>query len=502
MVAVAIPKIAPTFPSAGANISWIITIFGIVGAMSTALVGKMSDLWGKKKLLLACGIVFVVGSTLCAVTSDWAVLLFGRGLQACALGAPTVAYGLFRDILPRRRVPLAVGMVATGLGLSAIAAPLLGGWMLNHFSWRSIFWFQTIYTFVLLAVVLIVVPESKLRLRQRLDLFGAAALGGGIACILLYVSEGGSWGWVSGRSLTFLFLGVILLVSLVLIELRVEQPIIDMRVLLSPKVAMTLAAAFCAVFVISIGAYALPYMAQTPSEAQLIALTQAGAVKTGLPASALSVLHISFPSGTLAFAGGLTLLAVAWLVTSFQGVMSMLAGPLGGEWARRAGARKPFIAGLALLLATAVLLIFLPLQGVWGLAVVAAVMGAGLGFYFAAAPNLIIEAAPPEQQGITTGMWSVFGAVASGAATAVLTALFVANPLQIKTSIPGQPDKVTTIDQLYSWSGYVGGFYVAAGVAVLGLAITLLMKHGRTPSTGGVASEAPATPVPANAVDA
>lgn len=500
MVAAAVPKIAPSFPSVGANISWMITIFGIVGAVSTPMFGKMSDLWGKKMVLTASGVVFIVGSTLCAVTANWGLMLLGRGLQACALGAATVTYGLFRDILPRRHIPMAVGMVATGIGLSAIAAPLLGGWLLDSYGWRSIFWFQSGYTVVMLVILLIVVPESKLRVRQRLDLVGAAALGGGITGVLLYISEGGSWGWTSGKALVFLIAGVLLLAALVPIELRVAQPIVDMRLLLAPKVSMTLAAAFCAVFVISVGAYALPYLAETPTEAQLTALTQAAASKQGLPASALSALHISFPSGTLAFAGGLTVLGVAWHVSAYQGLAAMLAGPAGGGLARRVGGRRPLVIGLVVLLAAAILMIVLPLQGLWGLAVIAALVGVGTGFYFAAAPNLIIEAAPPQQQGITTGMWSVVGAVASGVATAVLTALFVANPIRIETSLPGRPAQVTTLNQLNAWSGYVAAFYVTVGVAVLGLIITLLMKHGRTPSTGGAASEADAAPDATDAV--
>lgn len=493
MVAAAVPKIAPSFPSVGANISWMITIFGIVGAVSTPMFGKMSDLWGKKMLLTASGVVFILGSALCAITANWGLMLLGRGLQACALGAATVTYGLFRDILPRRRIPIAVGMVATGIGLSAIAAPLLGGWLLDNYGWRSIFWFQTCYTVVMLAILLIVVPESKLRVRQRLDLAGAAALGAGLTCVLLYISEGGSWGWTSGTALAFLIAGVLLLAAVVPIELRVAQPIIDVRLLLAPKVSMTLAAAFCAVFVISVAAYALPYLAETPTEAQLTALTQAAAVKHGLPASALPALHISFPSGSLAFAGGLTLLAVAWQVSSFQGLAAMLSGPAGGGLARRVGGRRPLIIGLAVLVVAAILMIVLPLRGLWGLAVIAALVGIGTGFYFAAAPNLIIEAAPPQQQGITTGMWSVLGAMASGVATAVLTALFVANPVRIQTSLPGRPAQVTTLDQLNAWPGYLDAFYLSVGVAVLGLIITLLMRHGRTPSTGGVASETEAT---------
>src|SRR5205807_3827040 len=102
------------------------------------------------------------------------------------------------------RIPMAVGMVATGIGLSAIAAPLLGGWLLGDYGWRSIFWFQTGYTVVMLVVLLIVVPESKLRVRQRLDFAGAAALGGGITGLLLCLRKGVSCHWTSSISIAVL----------------------------------------------------------------------------------------------------------------------------------------------------------------------------------------------------------------------------------------------------------------------------------------------------------
>jgi MFS family permease len=502
MISAAVPKIAPTFPSAGANISWMITIFALVAAVVTPICGKMSDLWGKKRLLIACGVVFIVGSALCALTSSWGLFLLGRGLEALATAAATVTYGLFRDILPRRYIPMAVGVVATGFGVSAVAAPLLGGWMLNHFSWRSLFWALAIYTVITLAALWAIVPESKLRAKQRIDLAGVVTMSGGVTGILLYISEGGNWGWTNGTSLAYLIGGLILLAAFVLIERRVAQPIMDMKLLMAPKVAMTLAASCCASYVIATAAYALPYMAESPSKAQLVASMKAAAVQKGLPASALPMLHISFPSGTLAFAGGLTLLAFAWRVAIFQGITAMFTGPLTGAWSRRTGARKPLISGLAFLLATAGLLLVLPLQGLWGLAVATVVMGIGFGFFYGAAPNLIMEATPPEQQGITTGMWSLVGAISTAVATAILTAFFVANPVKVKATFPGRPSTVTTLNQVNAWAGYRDGFYVAIGVAAVGLIFAVLMKHGRTPSTGGAASETESAPVTTSAVSA
>lgn len=439
---------------------------------------------------------------LCAITSNWGLFLLGRGLEALATAAATVTYGLFRDILPRRYIPMAVGIVATGFGASGVAAPLLGGWMLNHFSWRSLFWALTIYTVITLVALWAVVPESKLRAKQHVDIVGVVTMSGGVTGILLYISEGGNWGWTDVTSLAYLIGGLILLAAFVLIEQRVAHPIMDIKLLMAPKVAMTLGASCCAVFVIALAGYSVPYMVQSPTEAQLVASAKAAAVEKGLPSDMLPMLHVSFPSGTLAFAGGLTLFAFATRLALFQGITAMITGPLTGAWSRRSGGRKPLLSGLAFLLATAGLLLVVPLHGIWGLAVVMGITGIGFGFFYASGPNLIMEATPPQQQGITTGMWSLVGAISTAVATAILTAFFVANPVRMTTTFPGRPATVTTLDQVNAWAGYRDGFFVAIGVAAVGLVLAVLMKHGRTPSTGGAASETESAPVTAGAVGA
>ncbi len=76
---------------------------------------------------LIVGVLFLIGTLVCAVTSNWAVFLVGRALQAVCLGIPAAGYGIVRDLLPRRWIPVAIGLLATGLGASAVAAPLIGG---------------------------------------------------------------------------------------------------------------------------------------------------------------------------------------------------------------------------------------------------------------------------------------------------------------------------------------------------------------------------------------
>jgi len=173
--------IAPSFPQAGANITWISITFGLVGGIVTPIGGKLSDLIGKKTVMLAERRHFLIGTVICLVTSNWPLFLVGRALEAVAIVAPTIAYGLVRDLFPRRLVPIGIGMISTGFGLSALAAPLLSGWLLNHFSWRSMFRVHDHLHSDPDTAVHDACAGDKVRIRQSLDWAGCILLGFGVA---------------------------------------------------------------------------------------------------------------------------------------------------------------------------------------------------------------------------------------------------------------------------------------------------------------------------------
>jgi MFS family permease len=119
----------------------------------------------------------------------------------------------------------------------------------------------------------------------------------------------------------------------------------------------------------------------------------------------------------------------------------------------------------------------------------AAVFGLGFGAFYAACPNLLIEAVPARQQGISAGMLGVVNSLATSVGTGALTASLRANPLEVKVSIPGISEQQTggshVIPELNGWNGYHDGLLLAAACGLLGLAVALLMRHGRAPATGG-----------------
>ncbi|MEZ0069441.1 MFS family permease [Streptacidiphilus sp. MAP12-20] len=495
MVASAARQISPSFPGVGANISWMVIIFGLVGGATTPIFGKMSDLWGKRRMMLISGVSFAVGTLICALTSTWWLFLVGRGLEAVAISAPTVAYGLFRDILPRRYIPASIGVIATGLGMSALFAPLLGGWLLDAFGWRSLFWFLLIFVGVMVPLMMWVVPETTLRSNQRLDVAGALLLGCGVGLVLVYLSNGAVWGWGRWNSVAYLVGGLLLLAAFLAVERVVSSPIMDMKLLFSPKVLVVLAAATLGSMVVGIQGYSIPYMLQTPTEPQLhgqiLKAALAGSGGQTLPPAMAPLFHTTFNS-TLAYGLGATLLLYGLYSAVYSGGFGMLSGAGAGELSRKIGPRLPLIVAMAVFTVSTVLYAYFP-HSKWQYGLFAAIFGIGFGAFYAACPNLMMEAVPARQQGISAGMLGVVNSLATSVGTGALTAFLRANPLKVKVSVTGIPEKLTggynVIPELNGFNGYQDGLLLAAACGALGLVVALLMRHGRAPATGGAISD-------------
>ncbi|WP_051939450.1 MFS transporter [Phaeacidiphilus oryzae] len=496
MVASAVSRIAPSFPGTGAGISWMIIIFGLVGGATTPVLGKLSDLWGKRRVMLLSAVSFAVGTLICALTSSWGLFLLGRGLEAVAICAPNVAYGLFRDVLPRRHIPAAVGMVATGLGLSAVAAPLLGGWMLDHFSWRAIFWFLLAFVCVMIPLLVLVVPESRLRVRQRLDVAGAVLLSGGVALVLMYLSNGAEWGWSRPSALAWLIGGALALAVFVAWERRVAEPLIDLGLLFSPRLGLALLAALLGSVTIGVQGYAVPYMMQTPKRAELAhAVAQQLAAASGgkLTPARLPLVHIDF-NAALGYGLGATLLGYGLASAIFSGGLGMIGGAGTGEWARWAGPRRPLLLAMASFTVAPLLYAFFS-HSTWQYVLCACVFGVGYGAFYSSVPNLVVEAVPASRQGISSAMFGVVTALATSVGTAVLSAFLSAHPARFQVRLPGVPASASggwhPLPGVYADAGYRWGLLFGAAAGLLGLVVALLMRHGRAPATGGRAQPEP-----------
>lgn len=491
MVSAALQKMTKTFSHVGGNINWAVIILGLVGAGATPLLGKASDIWGKKKMFLLCGILFFLGCVVCALTTNWTVFLFGRGLAAFSVASQVVAYGLIRDLIPRKYIPLGVGMIGAGLGFSGAVAPLIGGVLVDHFQWPAMFWFLAAFSLVLTPVVMFVVPETKLRVRERIDPFGAVLLSAGAVFTLLYLDNGQNWGWGRPSALAWLIAGLLMLVLFVVVEFRVAKPIMDMRLLFNPKVSMVLLMTAFGVSFTAVMPLALGYMTQTPNADGLRQSIVQGAVAQahqmpGAPNLPPSLVHVTFDPG-YSYGNGFDMVQYALHVGIWAGLVGMVVAPLAGMLTRRIGARIVAIAGFVVLTATALGFVFLPYS--WeNYLLLSLIGGIGFGCFYAAGPNLIIEAVPQQQQGISSGMLGVTMSLGSAAGLAITTALLNNNPVRAHIEVMGH-STVQTIPQVFAGRGYTESFWVALGMTVVALVVAIAMRHGRRPATGGAASD-------------
>jgi MFS family permease len=389
--------------------------------------------------------------------------------------------------MPRKWIPICIGMVATGLGVSAVLAPVIGGLLTDHYSIRSIFWFLFIYAAVTIPLLMALVPESPFRVRQRIDVLGALLLGTGVGGVLIYLSEGEGWGWTRLSCLGYLIGGLVLLVAFVTWEKNTSAPMMDLSLLRRPQVAIVLAASMFATACATLPQYTLAYMFETPKAAALKAQVIAGAAaKEHVPAS-LVAQFVTF-RGDISYAAGFSVFSLAWHVIIFASGSGMIFGPIGGLIAARWGARLPLIgAGVAFL---ASFLLWTQFHEVWQQsAAIGVLWGVGFGFFYSAGPNLIIDAVPAHFTGISAAMLAVFGAIGSSLATSLATPILASHPFQLVATPPGGKPVIQNIPQVYTAGGFVEVYLIIGGIAGLAVLILgLVLRAGREPARGGLAA--------------
>ncbi|WP_413098250.1 MFS transporter [Streptomyces sp. Inha503] len=175
------------------------------------------------------------------------------GRLADLYGKKRAGYGLMRDILPARLVPLGVGGIGIGTGVSVLVGPLLGGYLIDHHGFRSAFWFELCYAVVAALLVLLAVPESRVRERSRVDVLGGVLLGPGMAAVVYAVVE-------TALLPVLVPLGAALLALFAVVDRRREEPLVSMRLLGSPRVWWPLLAAGTGMYALTAGTTLLSEM--------------------------------------------------------------------------------------------------------------------------------------------------------------------------------------------------------------------------------------------------
>ncbi len=386
----ALPALQHDLHASETGVSWLLTGFLLSASVGTAIIGRLGDIYGKERLLLWTLLILAGGTLLAAVSPSLGVLILARVIQGVAGGIFPLAFAIARDEFPSDRVAGSIGLMSAILGIGAGVGMVIGALIVEHLGWHWLFWIPLVVTLLAALCTWRFIPESPVRSRARVNWLAAALMSVGMGAVLIAIAQTTVWGWGDTRTVGLFVVGLVFSLLWIATEVRSREPLVDMTMMRIRGVWTTNLAAF----LLGAGMYAsfivFPQFAQLPK-------------RTG------------FGFGASIVDSSLYLLPSALMMA----VMGMGAGRI----ARRFGSKRALVAGSAAA-AAAFGFAVAAHRHPYDMLITAALLGLGVGLAFAALGNLIVQAVPPTQTGVASGMNTVMRTL-GGALGGQLSATFI-----------------------------------------------------------------------------
>lgn len=420
--------LADRLHASASAVGWVVTANLLAAAVLTPLLGRLGDLYGRKRAVLAILVAVCLGSLLAATTTSLGLLLAARVLQGAAFGLFPLSIGIVRDELPGERVTGAMAVVSGTLGVGGGIGLVLTGLLTEgHGDYHRIFWLALAVGLAALLLTALVVPDRRPEARGTVDWLGAATLGLGLVLLLLPLSQGHSWGWASARTLGLLAASVVTLAGWLAVEHRVASPLVSPAMLGNRPLMVTNAAGVFVGVGMFVSFLGVSGFVQTPTT-----------VGYGFTASVLAASSLYLLPGAL---------------------LGVIASPLGGRLVTRCGA--PAVLALAGGIGTTGFVLMALLHSAsWQIVTGSILVNGAVSLAFAAMPALIVAEVDPSQTGIANSVNSIARSLGSSLASALVVTLLASDVLP--SGVPAQ-------------SAYVIAFWV--GTAAM-LAVVLLALLG------------------------
>jgi EmrB/QacA subfamily drug resistance transporter len=246
VVATALPTIASELGGVD-QLSWPVTAYLLAATPAIVLWGKLGDLYSRKRVFQLSIVVFLAGSVLCGSSTTMVQLVAFRALQGLGAGGLfTLPMALVGDLVSPRERGRYQGFVQAVFALATVIGPLIGGYIVDHLSWRWIFYINGPIGVVALAVIGATLREHSQHRRPSIDYLGAGLLAAGVICgLLLLVWGGGLYAWDSLQTIVLALAAAILAVLFVWQERRATEPVLPLDLLRDRVVGVSSAGLFC-----------------------------------------------------------------------------------------------------------------------------------------------------------------------------------------------------------------------------------------------------------------
>jgi EmrB/QacA subfamily drug resistance transporter len=401
MVFPALPTFQEEFDTSTAWATWVLTGFLVSAAVTTPILGRLGDQYGKGRMLMVSLGFFLVGCIGASFAwSIWSLIAF-RIVSGAGGALFPLSFAIIRDEFPPERVKMGIGIVSAVFGIGGGFGIVLSGVIVDNYSWRWLFVAGSLPVAVAIVLIHRFVPESPVRSGGGTDVAGALLLSGALVSLMVGLTEGERWGWTSPAIVGLLLASALLFVVWGLVELRARSPMVDMRMLANPPVLLTNVTALITGFALFSCFALIPIFVQADD---------------------------GYGFAATATEAGLYLLP--------SSIVTLFAGPAAGLLGRRYGSKWPLAGGMVLV-SIAALILAEARDEPWHVLLASGLLGLGVGLAFAAMAALIAESVKPTETGVATGMNTVIrmvGAVLGGQIGAALLTAYTLGD----TSIPSE----------------------------------------------------------------
>ncbi|MDF2657376.1 MAG: transporter [Paenibacillus sp.] len=210
--------------------TWVITIYMLTSTISTVLVGKLSDIYGRKPFILAGIVFFIIGAFLTGFSKDIFQLITYRGIQGIGAGIIMAsAFTAVGDLFAPRERGKWTGVMMAVFGFSSVIGPTLGGWIVDHMDWEWVFWIFLPLGVVAFVMIMMLFPKVERRQAESIDYMGSLFLTLTIVPLLLGFSWAGTkYAWGSPQIIGLFAAAVVALLIFMFIETRVKSPVMPL----------------------------------------------------------------------------------------------------------------------------------------------------------------------------------------------------------------------------------------------------------------------------------
>jgi EmrB/QacA subfamily drug resistance transporter len=474
---VALPTLVRDLHASASQLQWMVDAYVLVFAGLLLTSGALGDRYGRKLALNAGMWIFGAGSIASAFSGSAGLLIAARGAMGIggALIMPSTL-SILTNVFPPKERGQAIGIWAAVSGLGIILGPVIGGYLLDHFWWGSVFLINVPIIGFALVSGYFLIPESKDPEARRLDPGGALLSIAGLSALLYAIIEAPTRGWTSGTTLSFFGLAVVLIASFMWWEIRSDHPMLDLRFFENPRfsaASMSITLVFFAMF------------------GSIFLLTQ----------------HLQFVLGYTPLQAGVRLMPVATLI---------VAAALSSRLVDRFGTKIVVVTGLVIVSMALFLLTTLSISsGYLPVALSIAILGLGMGTTMAPATDSIMGSLPLGKAGVGSAMndttRQVGGALGVAIVGSIMSSSYSSHMVAAVKNLPPQAaaaarNSVGAATAVASKAGPLGAailrashvayinamgdaVMVAAVVALLGAVVSLLFLPARPAEEQAVVAE-------------